>query len=108
MVFLTQKIQSEDAGDLNHYTFITNNFDIHESETYEDAMASEQAEKWAETMKEEIQSLIKHDTWIKILKDEIAAGQRPLIGKWMYRIKRGVDNQIARFKARWVVKGYLQ
>ena len=37
-------------------------------------MASEQAEEWAEAMKEEIQSLIKHETWTFILKDKIAVG----------------------------------
>ena len=62
LVFLTQKIRAEDAGDLDHYTYITNNFDIKEPETYEKAMASEQAEEWAEAMKEEIQSLIKYET----------------------------------------------
>ena len=31
-----------------------------------------------------------------------------LRGKWVYKLKRRVDNTIARFKARWVVKGYEQ
>lgn len=43
-MFLTQKIQSKDAGDLDHYVFITNNFDIHKPETYEKAMILKQAE----------------------------------------------------------------
>lgn len=33
LVFLTQKIRSEDAGDLDHYAYVTNNFDIQEPET---------------------------------------------------------------------------
>lgn len=71
-------------------------------------MASEHAEKWAKAMKEEMQLLIKHETWDLIPKNDIIPGHRPLKGKWVYRIKQGVDNQILRFKARWVVKGYLQ
>ena len=94
LVFLTQKILAEDVGDLDHYKYITNKFDIKESETYKKAMASEQTEEWAEAMKEEIQSLIKHKTWTLILKDKIVAGHLVLKEKWVYKIKRGVDNQI--------------
>lgn len=71
-------------------------------------MASDQAEKWAEAMQQEMQSLIDHQTWKFILKQNVEPGHRPLKEKWVYKIKRGVDNQITRFKARWVVKGYLQ
>ncbi len=35
-------------------------------------------------------------------------GHRPLSGKSVFKIKRDVNGAIARFKARWVVKGYLQ
>lgn len=49
-------------------------------------------------MKEEIQSLIKYETQILIPKNKIAAGQHALKGKWVYKIKKGVDNQIIQFK----------
>lgn len=35
-------------------------------------------------------------------------GHRALGGKWVYKIKRDVEERVARFKARWVVKEYLQ
>ena len=54
LVFYTQKIRAENTRDLDHYAYITNNFDIKEPETYKKAMASEQAEEWAEAMNEEI------------------------------------------------------
>lgn len=28
--------------------------------------------------------------------------------KWVYKVKQDVDRKVARFKARWVVKSYLQ
>lgn len=27
---------------------------------------------------------------------------------WVYKIKRGIDNQVTWRKVKWVVKGYLQ
>ena len=38
----------------------------------------------------------------------IPPGHHSLGGKWVYKIKRDVNGDIARFKARWVVKKYLQ
>lgn len=31
-----------------------------------------------------------------------------MISKWIYRIKRNVNRNIACYKAKWVVKGYFQ
>ena len=81
---------------------------MEEPETHEKAMASDQAQEWAEAMKQEMDSLIQHQTWELIPKTEVKPGYRPLKGKWVYKIKRGVNNQITCFKARWVAKGYLQ
>ncbi len=55
-----------------------------------------------------MQLLIDHQTWELILKQNIKSSHCPLKGKWVYKIKREVNNQITRFKARWVVKSYLE
>ena len=52
--------------------------------------------------------LIQHETWDLISKTDIQPSHRSLKEKWVYKIKRGVNNQISCLKARWVVKGYLQ
>lgn len=99
-VFLTQKLQTKDAVNLDHYVYTTNNFDIQEPITYKKAMASEPAKKWAKTMREKMQSLIKHETWDLIPKNDIIPEHCLLKKKWVYGIKQGVDNHILRFKAR--------
>lgn len=59
-------------------------------------------------MEEEVDQLHKNNTWTLIRMEEMEPGHRPLGCKWVYKVKRDVDGNIARFKARWVVKGYLQ
>ena len=39
---------------------------------------------------------------------DVKVAHKPLSGKWVFKIKRDVNGDIARFKARWVVRGYLQ
>lgn len=39
---------------------------------------------------------------------DLKAGYKPLSGKWVFKIKRDVNGDIARFKARWVIRGYLE
>ena len=63
LVCLANKIRIEDTIDLDHFAYTTSNFDIKEPETYEKAMASDQAEEWPEAMQQEMQSLIDHQTW---------------------------------------------
>lgn len=71
-------------------------------------MQGPNAAQWAQTMEEELDQLNKNETWILTPKSEIQPGHRPLGGKWVYKFKRDVDGNIARFKVRWVMKGYLQ
>lgn len=58
-------------------------------------------------MNEELDQLEKNNTWTLFRKDRILSGHRPLGGNWVYKVKRDVNGDIARFKARWVVKEYL-
>lgn len=59
-------------------------------------------------MVEELDQLHKNETWELIPKSKMEPGHQPLGGKWVYKVKQDVNGNIARFKARWVVKGYLQ
>ena len=55
-------------------------------------MASNQAKKWAEAIKQKIDSLIQHriEDFIPIF--DIKPGHYLLKDKWIYRMKQEVDN----------------
>lgn len=72
------------------------------------AMQCPHAAQWSQAIEEELASLHENKTWVLIPKEEMESGHRPLGGKWVYKVKRDVDGNVARFKARWVIKGYLQ
>lgn len=59
-------------------------------------------------MKKELDQLEATQTWKLISKRDIKLGHKALERKWVYKIKQDVNGDIAQFKARWVVKGYLQ
>lgn len=71
-------------------------------------MSSTHAGQWSQAMREELYQLEKNNTWELVHRYQIEKGHQPLGGKWVYKVKRDVNGKIARFKARWVVKGYLQ
>ena len=60
--------------------------------------------KWEHAMKEEMDSLLKNQTWSLV---ELPEGKKALTNKWVYRIKEEVDGR-QRYKVRLVVKGFEQ
>jgi hypothetical protein len=56
-------------------------------------------------MKSEIQSLVYNKTWSITT---LPSNAKALRGKWVYKIKKDVNGTIQKYKARYVVKGYLQ
>ncbi len=58
-------------------------------------------------MEEKLDQLHKNETGILVHRDEMEACHRALGGKWVYKVKRDVDRNVAHFKARWVVKEYF-
>lgn len=39
---------------------------------------------------------------------ELPKGCKPIVGKWVYRIKRDLNRQVERYKVRLMAKGYSQ
>ena len=53
----------------------------------------------------EIDQLEKQKTWDIV---DLPPNRKAVKTRWMYKIKTDQDNQIIKYKARWVVKGFTQ
>ena len=72
--------------------------------SFKEAMRSPYSDKWLAACEEEMDALIKKQTW-----DLIAnPGDHPVLtGKWVFDVKVHSPTQV-RFKARWVARGFNQ
>ena len=73
-----------------------------EPSSYEEACGKKE---WEMSMKEEIASIEKNDTWelVELPKEKDAIGV-----KWIYKVKYHPDGRVQKHKARLVAKGYVQ
>ena len=78
--------------------------DSGEPECFEEAMQVETRKKWEQGMDEEMDSLVRNQTWDLV---KLPAEKRALQNKWVYRLKEE-DGGKKRYKARLVVKGFEQ
>ncbi|KAE8718737.1 hypothetical protein F3Y22_tig00109992pilonHSYRG00051 [Hibiscus syriacus] len=76
-----------------------------EPSTYQEAINSSDASLWMMAMQEEIEALHKNNTWDLV---PLPQGMKPIGNKWVFKIKRNGDDQVERYCARLVVKGYAQ
>jgi len=79
--------------------------DIVKLTTYKQAVKSPLCDKWKMAMKNEIQSLKNNNTWDIV---NVPSDQHVLKGRWVYKVKCDAHDQVSRYKACWVVKGYKQ
>ena len=78
---------------------------VSESLIYKQALNSSFWYKWKKIMKHEIQCHDENGIW----KLERLLNERfVIIDKWVFKIKYDVDDQILRFKARWMIHDYKQ
>ncbi|XP_048235708.1 uncharacterized mitochondrial protein AtMg00820-like [Ricinus communis] len=68
-------------------------------------MNSSDASQWMTAMQEEMEALHKNKTWELV---PLPQGRKAIGNKWVFKIKRNSDDQVERFRARMVVKGYAQ
>ena len=70
-----------------------------------EAMSGLHRDKWLEAMRDELASLTENGVYELVSLPVSAAA---LSGKWVLKIKRGVQGEIERFKARYVGRGFEQ
>jgi hypothetical protein len=76
-----------------------------EPKSYKEAMKDPNWKMWKAGVGCELNSLEENKTWILT---PLPDGANLLRGKWVFRLKRGPDGSILRYKARWVVRGFEQ
>ena len=74
-----------------------------DSSTFHEVIKSSDKSLWITTMQEEIEALDKNKTW-----DLVSLPREAIGNRWVYKIKGDANNQVERYRARLVVKGYAQ
>jgi transposase InsO family protein len=76
--------------------------------TLKEALAGPEREQWRQALIDEFTSIEKMGVFRLIRRSDVPAGRRILRGKAVLKRKRNEHGAIVRWKARWVVKGFLQ
>jgi hypothetical protein len=76
-----------------------------EPSCYQEAVKGSNSDKWKEAMNDEMNALAKNATWDLV---ELPRNMKIVGRKWVYKLKKGVDDKVERYKARLVAKGYSQ
>ena len=73
--------------------------------SYEEAVNGEHGQEWMKAINEELRSLQHNNTWTMVPR---RADMNVIGCKWVLKVKRDVNGEVARYKARLVSKGYKQ
>lgn len=73
--------------------------------TFHEAMKGQESSLWMAAMQEEIEALHKNKTWDLV---QLPQRRKAIGNKWVYKIKRNGNDQVERYRARLVVKGFAQ
>jgi len=74
---------------------------------YNQAINGPNSEEWIKAIIEEVGSLIENQMWELVDLASLKPPYKPLASKWVFKVKKGKNGEVLRYKARWVVRGYL-
>ena len=98
--FDTDDCNDSDSSDVCYRMY---NADVPKS--YDEAMTSPEANNWQEAMQSEYDSLSENNTWDIT---DLPEGKRIIGGKWVFNKKFDKDNDLTKYKARYVARGFSQ
>jgi hypothetical protein len=78
---------------------------IVKSRSYKKIMIDSSSDEWQKVMKNENKFLLINEIWVLI---NSLRNWRILRDKWVYKIKRKKQDEILRYKARWVIREFEQ
>lgn len=73
--------------------------------SYEEAIGQEESQQWITAMEEEINSLNRSETWVLV---DSPPDRKIIDSKWIFAKKLNSNNEVTRFKARLVARGFSQ
>ena len=73
--------------------------------TYSKIIMSKDSDKWLEAIKSKIDSMMTNQVWTLI---DLPEGVTPMDCKWILKKKIEADGQVETYKARLVVKDFIQ
>ena len=76
---------------------------IREPLSYQKAPRFSESHLWKKAMDDEVKSLEDNHTWDLV---DAPKNHKIICGKWVYKLKYGIDGKISRYKARSVAKGF--
>ena len=97
----SQRIKDKGMSHVN-FALMAKAFSNDEPTSFSDAIKNS---KWKEAKEEEYSSIMKNNTWTLV---ELPHGKQAIGTKWVYMIKYKADGTLDKYKARLVVKGYVQ
>ena len=107
MALLAGHIRYTSSPDLKTYTSTTL-IDEDKPYIYDRVINGLNSEEQIKAIIEEVGSLIKNQTQELINLASLKPPYKPLASKQVFKVKKGKDSKVLHYKARWVVKGYLQ
>ena len=77
--------------------------DHDEPTNYEEAMMSQDSDKWLEAMKSLIRCVYENKVWTLV---DLPDDQQAIENKWIFKRKTDVDSSVTIYKARFVERGF--
>ena len=79
--------------------------ELKEQKTMLEARGRPDTDKWLLAAQEEMDSLVKHDTWSLT---KLPPGRKIVGSKWAFKLRHDENGEAARYKYRLVAQGYTQ